>query len=93
MHNGFPDDEGMRFAPAEARRWRMGPTAGDLLIISHWGVLYDVARVGGDVIGRTTSKRDAVVLAFGARPPGRVWEVEVGGTPMPVESPPPRTHR
>jgi len=70
----------------------MRPTAGDLLIISHWGVLYDVAGVGGDVILRTTSKHDALAFALGARPPGRVWEVEVGGTPMPVESPP-RTHR
>ena len=65
----------------------MEPIQGDFLIISHWGVLYDVVRVGGHVIGRTPSKQDAVMLAFSALPSGRVWLVEVGGSPVLVNPP------
>ena len=60
----------------------MQPEAGDILIISHWGVLYDVARVGGDIIRRTDSKQSALAVAFSTTPPGRVWLAEVGGTPV-----------
>jgi hypothetical protein len=57
------------------------PTAGDILIISHWGVIYDVARLGGDIIERTTSRQAALAVAFRAAPRENVWFVEVGGRP------------
>jgi len=57
------------------------PTAGDILIISHWGVIYDVARVGGGMIERTTSRQAALAVAFSVAPRENVWVVEVGGRP------------
>jgi hypothetical protein len=57
------------------------PTAGDILIISHWGVIYDVALVGGDMIEHTTSRQAALAVAFSAAPRKNVWFVEVGGRP------------
>jgi hypothetical protein len=51
------------------------------LIISHWGVIYDVARVGGGMIERTTSRQAALAVAFSAAPRENVWFVEVGGRP------------
>ena len=60
----------------------MEPIAGDILIISHWGVMFDVVRVGGDVIERTASKQSALLVAFSTRPSSRVWFIEVGGRPV-----------
>ena len=60
----------------------MEPIAGDILIISHWAVMFDVVCVGGDVIERTASKRSALLVAFKTRPSSRVWFVEVGGRPV-----------
>ena len=50
------------------------------MIISHWSVIYDVARVGG-MIERTTSRQAALAVAFSAAPRENVWFVEVGGRP------------
>ena len=64
------------------------PTAGDILIISHWDVVFDVVRVGNEVIERTASKQTALVVAFSStRPPSRVWFVEVGGRPLLMDPP------
>ena len=63
------------------------PSPGDVLIISHWGVVYDVAFVGGDIIERTNSRQAAVAVAFSAAPFDRVWFVEVGGKPVPASRP------
>ena len=63
------------------------PSPGDILIISHWGVVYDVVRVGGDTIERTNSKQAALSVAFSAAPLDQVWFVEVGGKPVRVPCP------
>jgi len=60
----------------------MPPRVGDILIISHWDVWFDVARVGAEIIGRTNSKRDALLMARNASANGPVWFVNVGGTPV-----------
>ena len=51
------------------------------MIISHWDVIYDVARVGDGMIERTTTKQAALAVALGAAPRENVWFVEVGSRP------------
>jgi hypothetical protein len=59
----------------------------DLLITQVDGSVYEVARAGGEVIGRTGSEQEALVLACSERLHGHVWLLEPSGRRVRVDCP------
>jgi hypothetical protein len=60
---------------------------GDILIAALDGGAFEVARVGGDLIGRTSSEQGAMVLACSESMQGQVWVVERSGRSVKVDCP------
>ena len=60
---------------------------GDIVITAVGSGAYEVTRVGGDVIGRTNSEQEALILACSEPLLSRVWLIEPSGRTVKVDCP------